>query len=71
MKLSSAPSSQLLGGEQVPEGAHLSSSGFAGEVSAHCSSSSDKFIGGVVGCFVAPSVLAVLIPGFDQVSGMN
>lgn len=74
MKLSAAPSSQLLGGEQAPEGTHLSCSGFAGEASArgkaHYSSSSDEFIC-VVGCFGALSVLAILIPGFDQVSGMN
>lgn len=65
MKLSAAPSSQLLGGEQAPEGTHLSCSGFAGVATAggkaHSvkSSSSDKFI--CVGCCVALLVLAILI----------
>lgn len=59
----------------APEGTHLSCSGFAGEASAggetHYSSSSDTFICVVVGHFLALSVLAILIPGFDQVSGMR
>lgn len=75
MKLGAAPSSQLLWGEWAPEGTHLSCSGFAGEASAggetHYSSSSDKFICVVVEHFLALSVLAILIPGFDQVSGMR
>lgn len=75
MELGAAPCSQLLWGEWAPEGTHLSCSGFAGEASAggetHYISSSDKFTCVVVGHFLALSVLAILIPGFDQVSGMR